>query len=132
MANSSAHATPTLRAIPSVDQLLRTETVAELRSSIGLQRLTAIARQVIEEIRQEIHSDDSSENMRHALLAEAAQRVQTFCKNESLSSLRRVINATGVILHTNLGRAPLSEAARLEIANEAAGYCTLEYDPRIA
>jgi L-seryl-tRNA(Ser) seleniumtransferase len=40
-----------------------------------------------------------------------------------------VINATGVILHTNLGRAPLSEAARNAVAQEASGYCTLEYDP---
>jgi len=45
-------------------------------------------------------------------------------------SLRRVINASGVILHTNLGRAPLSEAARHAIAHEAARYCTLEYDTR--
>jgi L-seryl-tRNA(Ser) seleniumtransferase len=42
--------------------------------------------------------------------------------------LRRVINASGVILHTNLGRAPLSEAARRAITEQAAGYCTLEYD----
>jgi L-seryl-tRNA(Ser) seleniumtransferase len=42
--------------------------------------------------------------------------------------LRHVINASGVILHTNLGRAPLSEAARRAITNEAARYCTLEYD----
>ncbi len=42
--------------------------------------------------------------------------------------LRRVINASGVILHTNLGRAPLAEAARRAISEEAAGYCTLEYD----
>ncbi|HEV3471047.1 MAG TPA: L-seryl-tRNA(Sec) selenium transferase, partial [Pyrinomonadaceae bacterium] len=44
------------------------------------------------------------------------------------ATLRPVINATGVIIHTNLGRAPLSEAAREAVAREAAGYCTLEYD----
>ncbi|HEY0431717.1 MAG TPA: hypothetical protein VGC61_07850, partial [Pyrinomonadaceae bacterium] len=123
-------ATSTLRAIPSVDQLLRTEALAELRTSVGLPRLTAIARQVIEEIRREISSDGSTENGKDALLAEAAQRIQSRCKNESLSALRRVINATGVILHTNLGRAPLSEAARNAVI-EAAGYCTLEYDPTV-
>ena len=44
------------------------------------------------------------------------------------SRLRRVINATGVIVHTNLGRAPLSEAAIAAITEDASGYCTLEYD----
>ncbi|HKY27341.1 MAG TPA: L-seryl-tRNA(Sec) selenium transferase [Pyrinomonadaceae bacterium] len=44
------------------------------------------------------------------------------------TALRRVINATGVVLHTNLGRASLSEAARQAVSREAGGYCTLEYD----
>ena len=44
------------------------------------------------------------------------------------AGIRRVINATGVILHTNLGRAPLSDSARDAVGREAAGYCTLEYD----
>ncbi len=47
---------------------------------------------------------------------------------EALAGLSRVINATGVILHTNLGRASLSAAARTAVARVAAGYCTLEYD----
>ena len=49
-------------------------------------------------------------------------------RRETTSGLRRVVNASGVILHTNLGRAPLSEAARGRITAEAAGYCTLEYN----
>jgi len=44
-------------------------------------------------------------------------------------TLRRCINATGVVLHTNLGRAPLAEAARRALADVAPGYSTLEYDP---
>ena len=63
------------------------------------------------------------------MLQEAVQKIQSLCQAEALSALRRVINATGVILHTNLGRAPLSEPARRAVANEASGYCTLEYDP---
>jgi len=79
-------------------------------------------------MRREIQLEGFSEETKDALLLEAARRIQLVCRREALSVLRRVINATGVILHTNLGRAPLSEAARRSIA-EAAGYCTLEYDP---
>ena len=43
-------------------------------------------------------------------------------------SLRRVLNATGVIVHTNLGRAPLAAAAREAVARAAEGYSTLEWD----
>src|SRR5207248_380026 len=49
-------------------------------------------------------------------------------EQERLKGVRRVINASGVVIHTNLGRAPLSEAARRAVENEAARYCTLEYD----
>ena len=119
----------TLRAIPSVDQLLRAEGVAPLRNSVGLPRLTAIAREVTEELRRQIQSEDLTETTKVDLLKEALQRIQFICQRDALSGLRRVINATGVILHTNLGRAPLSDAARHAVAQEAAGYCTLEYDP---
>ena len=62
------------------------------------------------------------------MLEEATTRLEALSQREQFAGLRRVINATGVVLHTNLGRAPLSAAARNAIANEAAGYCTLEYD----
>jgi L-seryl-tRNA(Ser) seleniumtransferase len=118
-----------LRAIPSVDQLLRTEAVRRCRKSVGIRRLTRIARDVTEAMRQQLLSEASNESTKDELLQEAVQKIQFLCESEALSALRRVINATGVILHTNLGRAPLSEAARRAVANEAAGYCTLEYDP---
>lgn len=129
MPNSTVSKTSTLRAIPSIDQLLRTDVAAELRRSVGIQRLTAIARNVTEEMRARAQSDGLIEDSRDALLALAVQRLGESCRGETLARLRRVINATGVILHTNLGRAPLSEAARTAVAQEAAGYCTLEYDP---
>ncbi len=65
---------------------------------------------------------------REALLAEAGCRLELACQREAAPGVRRVINTTGVILHTNLGRAPLSEPARQAIADEASRYCTLEYD----
>jgi L-seryl-tRNA(Ser) seleniumtransferase len=116
------------RALPSVDQLLRTDTAAQLRGSVGASHLTAIAREVIEELRQQIQADGPAESTKDALLNEATQRLESRCRREAFAGVRRVINATGVILHTNLGRAPLSAAARAAVAN-AAGYCTLEYDP---
>jgi L-seryl-tRNA(Ser) seleniumtransferase len=121
----------TLRAIPSIDQLVRTEAIAQLRRAVGVPRLTTIAREVTEEMRRQIQSEGLPERTKEALFDEAVQRIQSLCERESLSALRRVINATGVILHTNLGRAPLSDAARKAVAQEAAGYCTLEYDPTI-
>lgn len=128
MADTAASKGPALSALPSVDQLLRAEAVAQLRSSVGLPRLTAIARQVTEEMRQQIRSGSLSETSKDALLNDAVQSVLRLCREDAQSVLRRVINATGVILHTNLGRAPLSDAARKAIL-EATGYCTLEYDP---
>jgi L-seryl-tRNA(Ser) seleniumtransferase len=125
----------TLRAIPSIDQLLRTEAVAELRCAVGMSRLTTIARAVTDEMRKQIQSqvstEPATEHPRDDLLDEAVRRIQSICDRDSLSVLRRVINATGVILHTNLGRAPLSEAARNALVHQAAGYCTLEYDPSV-
>ncbi|MDX6288967.1 MAG: L-seryl-tRNA(Ser) seleniumtransferase, partial [Blastocatellia bacterium] len=63
-----------------------------------------------------------------SLLSEAEKRLAATHLDESAKRLRHVINATGVVLHTNLGRAPLSEAARRAITEQAAGYCNLEYD----
>jgi L-seryl-tRNA(Ser) seleniumtransferase len=128
MTKPVASKTSTLRAIPSVDQLLRTDAGIELRNLVGINRLTALARQVTEEMRLEIQSAGVTDQSKDTLLGEAVQKLQTICKRETVSAIRRVINATGVILHTNLGRAPLSDAARNAVA-EAAGYCTLEYDP---
>ena len=123
-----------LRGLPSVDSLLRTETARALRTIVGAERLKALARGVTEELRASIQSETATWESttgapsRETLLAEAARRLERAGRSDGATALRRVINASGVILHTNLGRAPLSEAARRAIANEAARYCTLEYD----
>jgi L-seryl-tRNA(Ser) seleniumtransferase len=117
-----------LRHVPSVDQLLRTGLARELREAIGLKRVTAIARAVTNEIRSSIR-DNLLENgdSPETLLAEALRRMEQTAQQESQTGIAKVINATGVLLHTNLGRAPLSDAARAAIY-EAAGSCNLEYD----
>jgi L-seryl-tRNA(Ser) seleniumtransferase len=123
-----------LRALPSVDALLQTETARTLKVLVGAQHLTRLARAVTDELRASLLASASTEisangdHSREALLAEAASRLERAHRHETSRGLRHVINASGVILHTNLGRAPLSESARRAIANEAARYCTLEYD----
>jgi L-seryl-tRNA(Ser) seleniumtransferase len=119
-----------LRAIPSVDQLLRTDALDSLRKTIGLTRLTTIVREVTDDLRKQIQADGSLNLEQAKLFDEAVRRIISVCELESSAAIRKVINATGVILHTNLGRAPLSEAARQAIQT-ATGYCTLEYDPAL-
>ncbi len=128
MTNQTATKTATLRAIPSIDQLLRTDVAARLRAAVGLAHLTTLAREVTEEMRVQVQSDGLLEDSKETLLAVAAGRIDELCRGESQARLRRVINATGVIVHTNLGRAPLSAAARQAVL-QASGYCKLEYDP---
>jgi L-seryl-tRNA(Ser) seleniumtransferase len=131
MSNNALQSDSAMRAIPSVDQLLKTEAIAPLRKSVGMPRLRAVAREVAAELRNQIQAGLLADNSREALTAEAVQRIQSLCSQDKLAVLRRVINATGVVLHTNLGRAPLSAAARQAVSEEAAGYCTLEYDPSL-
>lgn len=113
-----------LRALPSVDALRRACQVEELSAN----RLTALARNIIDELRDELlaRGDDSAD--KEALLTEAATRLRERVARERRSSLQRgVINATGVVLHTNLGRAPLGASA-IRAVERAAGYCALEFD----
>src|SRR5687767_8633057 len=119
-----------LRHVPSVDQLLKTDEARLLRDSVGIKRLTAIARAVTSEIRSAIRTGRktlANGKAAESLLAEAVARMRETAQIESQTGITRVINATGVLLHTNLGRAPLSNAAR-EAMVEASRFCTLEYD----
>lgn len=118
-----------LRSLPSVDQLLKTQ--VEQIATFGIDAVTSSARSVIEEMRAGIQAKESAgtfvEESKETLFARAQQELESRLRADHRSGIRRVINATGVLLHTNLGRAPLSDAARAAVA-EAAGYCTLEFD----
>src|SRR5688572_1456973 len=106
MSETANAKTSPLRLLPSVDQLLRTEAAAGLRKLVGLTRLKVIARTVTDEMRAEIlASDVSNGDTRETFLREAEQRLKEVGALETKAGIRRVINATGVILHTNLGRA---------------------------
>src|SRR5690349_7084982 len=115
-----------LRHVPSVDQLLRTDAARELRERVGTRRATNIARSAIAEVRALVR-DGAADATSNGLLDEAIRRMKATAERESQTGIKTVINATGVLLHTNLGRAPLSPAARAAI-DEATRYCALEYD----
>jgi L-seryl-tRNA(Ser) seleniumtransferase len=132
MPNATTSKLSLLRALPSVDQLLRSAEAQELRDSVGAQSIAVLARTIIDVLRMELQSETESDtaagHSRESLFTEAVRRLEAACLTDRLSGAGRVINATGVIIHTNLGRAPLSQAARMMLAREAAGYCALEYD----
>lgn len=122
-----------LRLIPSVDEVLRTPTGQRLKGSIGSKQLTALARTAVADIRALARSNTAitgrpiEEHTTASLLQEAERRLEAALEQERLTGLTHIINATGVVLHTNLGRAPLSQSA-LEAIRRAARYCNLEYD----
>src|SRR4051794_6126127 len=103
-----------LRALPSVERLAH---ALDAPHALAVQA----ARATIDERRSELRSgtqDDAD------LVARARERLA----RAGRPSLRRVLNATGVIVHTNLGRAPLARAAREAVARAAEGYSNLEWD----
>jgi L-seryl-tRNA(Ser) seleniumtransferase len=119
-----------LRLLPATDALLRSAAAVKLLPLAGAAHLTALTRRAVDELRCEIREEAAgrSDFSRESLLAEAEKRLEDLWRKEQNARLRRVINATGVIVHTNLGRAPLADAARQAIFAETAGYCNLEYD----
>jgi L-seryl-tRNA(Ser) seleniumtransferase len=115
-----------LHHVPSVDQLLRTEAARELRAVVGIRKLTNVARSVIAEIRTLLREGSVTPSA-NELLEEAVKRMEATVRREGQAGIKAVINATGVLLHTNLGRAPLSASAQAAV-QEAARYCSVEYD----
>jgi L-seryl-tRNA(Ser) seleniumtransferase len=116
------------RDLPSVDELVRGPSLASLVARYGQAAVTAASRTVLERLRREVASgllDKASLQLALDGLADAI-KIQV-CQTLG-HSLRPVINATGVILHTNLGRAPLAEAALAHIAETAGRFSNLEFD----
>ena len=116
-----------LRSLPSIDALLRTEPGRSLRTALGGDQATRIAREVTDELRAQILGGSAGAATSDGLLKRAQDMLSLHHQHSVATGVHRVINATGVILHTNLGRAPLSEAAKQALAN-ASAYCNLEFD----
>ncbi|HXC48584.1 MAG TPA: L-seryl-tRNA(Sec) selenium transferase [Candidatus Sulfotelmatobacter sp.] len=124
---SGADQTALLRQLPSVDELLLRPRVADLGGKLERAFLVETVRGVLAQLRNEIVSGEPLEETR--LSAEAIEaRIVRSVEQALAPSLRGVINASGVILHTNLGRAPLPVAILDEFRQTATQYSNLEYD----
>jgi L-seryl-tRNA(Ser) seleniumtransferase len=109
-------AKPTLRDLPSVDRLVADERLEREPHELAV----AAARVVLAWAREEIRAGRDPGSLVDGVLTELSSARQP--------SLRRVLNATGVLVHTNLGRSPLAQAALVRVAEVGGGYSNLEYD----
>ena len=116
------------RKLPSVDELQHNPELVALAAKEGQAAVTDAARAVLASLRQEIAAGRLDANGVDLALSGLEDAVTRRVRQASQHSLRSVINATGVILHTNLGRAPLAASALEYICETAGAYSNLEFD----
>jgi L-seryl-tRNA(Ser) seleniumtransferase len=116
------------RSLPSVDELLKREPLASLASKQGQPAVTDAVRAVLGSLRNEIAAGGLDAGRLELALSRLVEAVEKELRRALRPSLTQVINATGVILHTNLGRAPLAECALEHIRETAGVYSNLEFD----
>jgi L-seryl-tRNA(Ser) seleniumtransferase len=116
-----------LRAIPAIDALRQRPGVRALESEFGVDATVNALRAAASDMRSAIAGDTAEDEG-----VDLSARIETMARSRLQAafrpSLQPVINATGVVLHTNLGRAPLAQAAVERVAQVAGGYASLEYD----
>lgn len=122
MHNASPH--ELLQSLPQVEEVLHAPCVRALETKLPRASLVQAVRDAIGAARSAILAGSSVEADPALIAADAATRGLALTR----PSLRRVINASGVIIHTNLGRSVLAPAAARAVADVAWGYSTLEYD----
>ncbi len=117
-----------LRAIPSIDEVLSLKEISTLRSRHPRFPWTRFSRMIVDSVRGDISAENSNGITRPEITSRICkiflQRFQAVQKG----GMKRVLNGTGVILHTNLGRAVLGERARRALEDAMSGYVNLEYD----
>ncbi|MBN1563819.1 MAG: L-seryl-tRNA(Sec) selenium transferase, partial [Anaerolineae bacterium] len=111
-----------LRDLPGIDSLLRASD--SLQAEYGRDQTVRVLRQVVDAARQAVLAGDSVLPSEAVLVARAAEQLAQAAR----PTLRPVVNASGVIIHTNLGRAPLSDDALAAMRAVGGGYSTLEYE----
>jgi L-seryl-tRNA(Ser) seleniumtransferase len=118
-----------LKSLPKIDEVILLLEKKDIYSLAPRGIVKETCRKVVQRLREKIVSTAKKESMESSLDALAvAEVVEKLVKGLHHYRLRRVVNATGVILHTNLGRAPLCAEALLRIAEVGCGYSNLEFD----
>ncbi len=115
-----------LRTLPAIDKLLATGSLSRLASSYPHALLVDAAQRTVDDLRRQLL--DEQAQLPDLELNAVAEQVSVRLAQMAKPSLRRVINVTGTLLHTNLGRAPLCSEALQAITAVAQGYSNLEYD----
>lgn len=116
------------RKLPKMDDLICSKPIKILESIYGREQVIEALRQAMQVLRERIAQGKVDEARLTLDVENLPDCTETLIKQSNIPSLRRVINATGVPLHTNLGRAPLAEEAIAAVVQAARGYSTLEYD----
>jgi L-seryl-tRNA(Ser) seleniumtransferase len=109
-----------LRELPSVDELVGRKELEALSAQHGRPLVVAAARAALAAAREDVQSGYPAGDLVQRTARQLAERLRP--------NLRRVLNATGVVVHTNLGRAPLADAALERVREIATGYSNLEFD----
>jgi len=114
-----------LRQIPKVDELMKQAQLQQLCETVPVQKVTEAVRQILDDLRSAILNGSIDELPD---VEELCSQVVTAANKKAEYSLKKVINATGIILHTNLGRACISDRAASAAREVAQSYSTLEYN----
>jgi len=118
-----------LRRLPSVDALLAERQLSDLLAVYQREFVRRRCRAAIEEVRRSLLEERTPAlTSREEMVALLVDKVLAMVQTDTRNSLRPVINAGGIVLHTGLGRAPLPQSVKENINHVLQGYCNLEYD----
>lgn len=119
---------PILKNIPSVNELLESPQLRTMVDKVSHNVVVSEVRSFLDNLRNDVASRAADASIPSP--AELADRIAQWISTGQRSHLRTVVNATGIVLHTGLGRAPLAKEAIEEVAAIAGGYCSLETDTK--
>jgi L-seryl-tRNA(Ser) seleniumtransferase len=130
MTRSTTDAGAALRLLPAIDEVLRDPRVAALAAHVPRDLLGSFAARIVDAWRAEIRAGGVSRAELEARLAngELAAAIAALVRRERGRGVRRAVNATGVVLNTGLGRAPVHPEVARAMAEAAGSYCVLEVD----